>query len=121
MLIPYILYVDDFEINNPLGSNSSKHSICNLYYSFPCLPMEESRLENIFYAAVTKSIDLKNYSNEICFEYLIEELKVLKLSGINFDCGNNLNINVKFILGLVIGDNLGLNHFLNFSKSFSSR
>jgi len=39
-VIPYILYVDDFEIKNPLGSNSLKHSICNLYYSFPCLPME---------------------------------------------------------------------------------
>lgn len=119
-LIPYILYVDDFEINNPLGSNSSKHSICNLYYSFPCLPMEESRLENIFYAAITKTSDLKQFGNEKCFECLIDELKDLEISGIDINDGNNEIIKIHFILGLVVGDNLGLNSFLNFSKSFSS-
>ncbi|XP_022168088.1 uncharacterized protein LOC111032164 [Myzus persicae] len=119
-LIPYILYVDDFEINNPLGSNASKHSICNLYYSFPCLPMEESRLENIFYAAITKTSDLKQFGNEKCFECLIDELKDLEINGIDINDGNNVTIKIHFILGLVVGDNLGLNCFLNFSKSFSS-
>lgn len=120
ILIPYILYTDDFEINNPLGSNSLKHSICNLYYSFPCLPKGESRLENIFYVAITKSRDLKNFGNEKCFECLIEELKDIEINGIDIDCGNHITVRVHFVLGLVIGDNLGLNYFLNFSKSFSS-
>lgn len=94
ILIPYILYTDDFEINNPLGSNSLKHSICNLYYSFPCLPMEESRLENIFYAGVTKSRDLKNFGNEKCFECLIDELKDIEMNGIDIDCGNHITFKV---------------------------
>jgi len=35
ILIPYFLYFDDFEINNPLGSHSS--SVLGVYYSFPSL------------------------------------------------------------------------------------
>ncbi|XP_030757984.1 uncharacterized protein LOC115883721 isoform X1 [Sitophilus oryzae] len=118
--IPFFLYIDDFEINNPLGSHSSKHSVCNIYYSFPCLPVQESKLENIFYAGVIKSNDLKTFGNENCFEYLIEVLKDLEINGILIESHDNKSANVHFILGLVIGDNLGLNSFLDFSKSFSS-
>jgi len=47
-------------------------------------------------------------------------LKSLEINGIDIDEGNNVMIKIHFILGLVVGDNLGLNCFLNFSKSFSS-
>lgn len=120
ILIPFFLYIDDFEINNPLGSHASKHSVCNVYYSFPCLPVQESKLDNIFYAAVAKSTDLKTFGNEKCFECLVEELKDIEINGISIENGDNTNVNVHFMLGLVIGDNLGLNSFLDFSKSFSS-
>ncbi|KAK4873247.1 hypothetical protein RN001_015276 [Aquatica leii] len=100
IVLPYFLYIDDFEINNPLGSHLTKHSICNIYYSFPALPIEESKLENVFYGAVTKSRDLKNQWN------------------INAN-DKNVIVSVHFISGLVIGDNLGLNSFLNLNKSFS--
>lgn len=35
IVFPYFLYVDDFEINNPLGSHASFQSIADFYYSFP--------------------------------------------------------------------------------------
>lgn len=119
-VLPYFLYIDDFEINDPLGSHSTKHSICNIYYSFPTLPIEESKLENIFYGAVTKSSDLKSFGNEKCFEVLIDEIKDLEINGIEIKIDENVSVSVHFILGLVIGDNLGLNSFLSFNKSFSS-
>lgn len=116
-LIPYLLYVDDLEINNPLGSHSGSHSICNIYYSFPCLPLtKESKLDNIFYGAVIKSADVKLHGNEKCFRRLIQEIKDLEVAGLEFE--NNLHVH--FIMVLIIGDNLGLNTFLGFSKSFSS-
>lgn len=116
-LIPYLLYSDDMEINNPLGSHSGSHSICNIYYSFPCLPLiKESKLDNIFYAAVIKSADVKLYGNEKCFRRLVQEIKNLEVDGLEFE--NNLHVH--FIMVLVIGDNLGLNSILGFSKSFSS-
>ncbi|KYN50135.1 hypothetical protein ALC62_00163 [Cyphomyrmex costatus] len=118
--MPYFLYIDDVEINNPLGSHSKVHSICNIYYSFPCFPMDESKLENVFLAAVIKSIDVKNHGNDKCFESLINELKYLEVNGIDIKMDDNSTLRIHFILGLVLGDNLGLNSFLDFNKSFSS-
>ncbi|KYM96683.1 hypothetical protein ALC62_12647 [Cyphomyrmex costatus] len=119
-VMPYFLYIDDVEINNPLGSHSKVHSICNIYYSFPCFPMDESKLENVFLAAVIKSIDVKNHGNDKCFESLINELKYLEVNGIDIKMDDNSTLRIHFILGLVLGDNLGLNSFLDFNKSFSS-
>ncbi|XP_036347292.1 uncharacterized protein LOC118756644 [Rhagoletis pomonella] len=38
LIIPYFLYSDDFETNNPLGSHTTKDSIRGCYYSFPTIP-----------------------------------------------------------------------------------
>jgi len=120
ILMPYFLYLDDLEINNPLGSNSTINSICNVYYSFPGFPAEESKLENVFFGAIIKCTDIKNYGNEKCFQTLINELKDLEINGIDIKVDENSTLRVYFILGLVLGDNLGLNSFLDFNKSFSS-
>lgn len=108
-------------MNNPLGSHASKHSVCNVYYSFPYLPVPESKLDNIFYAAVAKSTDLKTFGNEKYFEILVEELKDMEINGVPIENGDGTYSNVHFVLGLVMGDNLGSNSFLDFSKSFSSK
>jgi len=50
---------------------------------------------------------LKQFGNEICFECLIDELKDLEINGIDINDGNNVTIEIHFILGLVVGDNLG--------------
>lgn len=120
ILIPYFLYADDLEINNSLGSHSQTHSVCNFYYSFPCFPKIEGKLDNIFLAAVIKTQDMKKYGNEKCLKPLIEELKLLEQEGLEFIFPDGKKQNVYFLLGLVLGDNLGLNSLLNFSKSFSS-
>lgn len=59
IVISYFLYIDDFEINNPLGSHANFQSITGIYYSFPLLK-NNSRLSIIFLAALIKSADLKN-------------------------------------------------------------
>lgn len=119
ILVPYYLYADEFEINNPLGSHSSIHSICNFYYSFACMPLNEAKLENIFLAAAIKSKDIKKYGNEKCLQPLINELKFLEEEGILVRPPDGDTFHVHFILGLILGDNLGLNTLLGFSKSFS--
>lgn len=118
-LIPYFLYIDDVEINNPLGSKSKKHAICNIYYSFPCTPTPESKLKNVFLAAILKSVDVKSFGNEASFRSLVNELRQLETDGLEIKIGEKI-FKVYFILGLVFGDNLGLNSFLNFSESFAS-
>lgn len=119
ILIPYFLYADDLEINNALGSHSTIHSVCNFYYSFPCFPSSKNQINNIFLAAVVKSQDLKSYGNEKCLKPLVDELIFLENVGVDIKVSNEQNYHVHFVLGLLIGDNLGLNSLLSLNKSFS--
>lgn len=117
-LIPYFLYGDDFGINNPLGSKSNRHSMCHFYYSFPCIPEKSSKLSNVFLAYSIKSSDIKNHGNN-SLEHFVNALKKLEISGVNIKTKNGYK-NIKFVMGLLLGDNLGLNVTLGFSKSFSA-
>lgn len=54
IVFPYFIYIDDFEINNPLGSHSTYQSISAIYYSFPLIE-NNSKLSNILLAALIKS------------------------------------------------------------------
>lgn len=40
LAIPFWIYVDDYEINNPLGSHAGSHAIAATYAQFLCLPPE---------------------------------------------------------------------------------
>lgn len=46
--VPYFMYIDDFELNNPLGSHASFNSLSAIYYSFPL--SDQSKLFNIHLA-----------------------------------------------------------------------
>lgn len=103
-VIPYFLYADDFGINNPLGAKSNKNSICNFYYTFPCVAEKSSKLDQIFLACSVKSADIKQYGNEP----LIEILKKIEVDEINIETKKGI-VKVHFIMGLFLGDNLGMN------------
>lgn len=112
------MYYDDFEINDPLGGHTGSQTISAFYYSFPTLRKNVSCLENIFVALLMKSKYLKTFDPKKCLDSRIEKLKDLEEKGISFNIGTSV-IQVYFVLGLVIGDNLGLNSLLRFSHSFS--
>lgn len=117
-MVPYFLYVDDFEVINPLGSHSS--SILGIYYSFPSAPeVLRSDLNNIFVAALFKSKDIKDIGHDKCFNHLVEEINELQSIGIHLTL-NQKQFKIKFVLGLIIEDNLGVNTVLGFARSFSS-
>lgn len=118
IVIPFFLYTDDFGINNPLGSKSNKHSICNFYYSFSCNPMKSSKFDEVFLAYSIKSADFKKYGND-CLKPLINDLKKLEVNGIDIKTNGKVE-RVHFVMALLLGDNLGLNTTLGFAKSFSS-
>jgi len=118
LVFPFFLYMDDVEINNPLGSHSMSQSISAIYYSFP-LAENSSQLSNIFLAALIKTIDYKKFGNEPCLIHLIQEINILEKEGLIVTTQDG-EFHVHFILGLILGDNLGLNTMLDFSKSFSA-
>ncbi|KAK4877980.1 hypothetical protein RN001_010486 [Aquatica leii] len=91
-------------------------SIAAIYYAFPTLPQHHvSSLENIFTALLFKSSD-KSYGNEeASLHLLIKEIKFLENNGITIK-----HKQIHFILVGILGDNLGLNSILGYTKSFSA-
>ncbi|XP_043473588.1 uncharacterized protein LOC122505810 isoform X1 [Leptopilina heterotoma] len=121
IVLPIFLGIDDFEINNPLGSHTGVSEVGSVYLSMPFLPPEfYSRLENIFLIGLYYSRDrqLPNGNYHI-FKIIVEELNFLAREGILINTASGIQ-RVYFLLGLILGDNKGLNEVLGFSGSFSA-
>lgn len=109
--IPIFLYFDDYGVNNNIFAG---------YYSFPTVPQHMlSQLKFLFNCVFIKSDDYKQFGNEISLHYLIEELKTLEEEGIELNISGK-RMRVYFFVGAILGDNLGLNTLLGFTKSFNS-
>ncbi|KYN12664.1 hypothetical protein ALC57_15161 [Trachymyrmex cornetzi] len=109
-------HYDDWQVNNPLGSHCT--SLGGVYYYVPCLPPESvSRLENIFLALLFNTEDRKEFGNQQTFAPLIEELNFLEQVGITITVNGNHH-QIYFVLGLLLGDNLGLHAMCGYVESF---
>lgn len=97
IVLPYFLYVDDFEINNPSGSHATFQSVAAFYYSFP-LAQNNSKLSNIFLAALIKSTYIKNFGNDASLKILINELNLLEKEGLTISTSKG-DFHVYFLLG----------------------
>lgn len=118
IVLPLIIYFDDFEVCNPLGSHAGVHKVGAVYYMIPRLPPEYvSLLENIFLAQLHYSSDRSKYGNCSVFKFLIEELTTSR-DGITVNVSGSQNI--FFSVVCIAGDNLGLNSILGFQESFKS-
>lgn len=115
------LYYDDFEVNNPLGSNTGTSTMCGFYFSLPNLPPYlRSRLSNIFLALLVEVKILKAEENlEVCTILLNKIFNALSKDGIRIMLNGEEKI-IFFKIGLHKGDNLALNKTLGFAPSFSS-
>lgn len=117
-LFPFLLYFDEFETNNPLGSHRGVQKLGAVYISMPSFPPELiSKLESIFLVLLFNSIDKKQVGNTEIFKNLISEIKDLEENGIEVFI-NDESIKVYFCLALIVGDNLGLHGMMGFSESF---
>lgn len=117
--IPLYMYFDDFECGNPLGSHAGSQSIAAAYCQIACFPPQyAAMLENIIVAMLQYSSD-KSFNNGIIFRQLLKELNILEHKGVLIN-GPHGPIKFYFKLALILGDNLGLNTALGFTKSFSS-
>jgi len=117
-LFPFLLYFDEFETNNPLGSHRGVQKLGAVYISMPSFPPElASKLESIFLVLLFNSIDKKQVGNTEIFKSLISEIKDLEENGIEVLI-NDESIKLYFCLALIVGDNLGLHGMMGFSESF---
>lgn len=115
--ISLILYIDEFEICNPLGTSRRKHKICGLYWVLGNLPPGcNSALTSIYLAALIKSNDLKCYGYEKVLKPVINDLVILEQSGIFL---SKLGRTVKGTVQCVVADNLGAHSIAGFFENFS--
>ncbi|KAF2886229.1 hypothetical protein ILUMI_19945 [Ignelater luminosus] len=113
-VFPLILFFDDYEVGNALGSCAGKNKLEAVYVSFTSLPPHiTSKLNNIFSFALFYSSDRKLFGNNM-FSKLIEELQYLQDNGILL-----LNETVYFKVCLISGDNIGVHGIFGFTESFS--
>ncbi|KAL4111761.1 hypothetical protein QTP88_015650 [Uroleucon formosanum] len=70
IILPFLLYFDDSETNNPLGSHAGKKKMGAVYNSLsPCLPYEfSSTLDYIFLALIFNSLDRIEFGNFAIFQ-----------------------------------------------------
>lgn len=118
--LPMFLYFDDFEVGNPLGSHAGIHKLGALYVSIPCLPeWYRSLLSNIFLVLLFHSSDRTIFGNSVVFKPIVDEFNFLRDTGVHIKTDNFEGF-VKFELGLIVGDNLGLHSITGFVESFSA-
>ena len=70
VVLPLIVYFDDLEINNPLGTHRGVHKLGAVYCSIGCIPERySSRLENIFLVQLHNSTDYADSGNKHLSSY----------------------------------------------------
>ncbi|KAB0804462.1 hypothetical protein PPYR_01432 [Photinus pyralis] len=120
IILPLLIYFDDFECCNPLGSKAGVYKIGATYVSLACIPPElATLLENILVCCLFYSSDRTAFGNKKIFSKLMDELIFLETQGITINF-NAKKINVYFTVVTVLGDNLGLNSILGFTESFQA-
>jgi hypothetical protein len=118
--LPLILFFDDFEVGNPLGSHSGIHKLGGIYISLPFLPVHYmSQLNNIIMIGLFHSADRVAFGNNMVFQKVFDQLNNLEKNGINIET-DSYKVSIKFHVSCLTGDNLGLNSILGFVESFSA-
>ncbi|KAG9264843.1 hypothetical protein AMEX_G21178 [Astyanax mexicanus] len=117
--IAVCLYVDDFELCNPLGTSRKTHKLCAVYWVLGNLiPGSNSTLDSIYLALLCKSEDVKTYGYHKIFEPLLQDLVTLEQQGVFV---SQLGTFLKGTLQCVVSDNLAAHGIAGFVESFSGQ
>lgn len=89
-----ILYNDDIEIVNPLGTHIKKHKITLFYATFANIPPEyRSKLHAIFLIGVARSRILKSYGISKLLDNFIKTVNVMSSGGLQIEAnGKQYNV-----------------------------
>ena len=112
-----LLYCDDFEICNPLGTSRKKHKVTGVYWVLADISsVLRSELSSIYLSILCKADDVKKFGYSAVLEPLLRDLKSLEEDGIFVP---HLGKVIKGTVFSVIADNLGAHSLGGFVESFS--
>lgn len=121
VVLPIIIYFDDFECGNPLGTQAGLHKVGAVYFTIGGIPPKySSRLENYFLFGLFYSSDRIIFGNKVILEIFVKQLHHIEKNGISVNLHGKM-IRVYFTLFLLLGDNLGVNSITGMSESFNSK
>lgn len=112
LTIRILVYADDFQVANPLGSKTKIPKITGFY--FKILNLNPSgKLRNIFAYAFARSIDVKKFGYERIFiPFANEMVRLIKGNPVVVTLhGRKVTLNFKFVG--ITGDTLALNEIYN--------
>lgn len=118
--ISLVIYIDDFEVTNPLSPKAGTHKLGAVYFTFSNIPPKyRSTLKNMFLLMLFNSGDAKMYGYQPIFEQFVKDMNELVTDGLLVHT-DTFQGNVKFSVAQVVGDNLGINSLFGFAEGFTA-
>jgi len=119
IVIPCLLYHDDFEPDNPLSSNAGANKIAAFYYTFPAIPQHLNSLPKYIFDAMVFNSALKKNELDLALKPLINEFIDLETNGIILEIDGQEK-KVYIVLCVTVGDNLAQHELLGYNTSFNA-
>lgn len=121
IIIPVILYGDDFEPDNGLSGNAGTNKQMGIYYTFPVLPQYLLSSPSYVFNALLFPSRIKTMEGglKLSLVDLVNVFVQLEVEGIVINDGESEH-QVRFVVSLIVGDNLAIHELLGFNKSFNS-
>lgn len=111
------LYIDGFEVANPLGTSKGKHKLCAIYWVLGNLhPKYRSSLHSIQLALLCKVSYIKEYGYSEILHPLVQDLVSLEQHGVYVE---QLGSSIKGTVLFVAADNLAAHSLGGFFESFT--
>ncbi|KAJ8029948.1 hypothetical protein HOLleu_29486 [Holothuria leucospilota] len=118
--IKVLLYIDDFEVTNPLSPKAGTHKLGAVYFTITNLhPKFRSSLDNCYLVMLFNAGDAKLYGYEPILDPLVKDLNSLIRDGIFIDTPT-FQGNIQVGLAQVTGDNLGIHSLFGFAQGFTA-
>lgn len=87
-IISIVLYQDEFEIANPLGSATGQFKLLGVYMTLGNLPLQyRSRVESLQMTILCRQKDVKEFGLEEVLQPLTHDLALLKKNEFISECG----------------------------------
>ncbi|XP_056443822.1 uncharacterized protein LOC130380603 [Gadus chalcogrammus] len=116
-ILSLILYIDDLEVCNPLGTSRKIHKVTAVYWVLGNIPAHaRSALTSIYLAILCKASDTKQFGFQTVLEPLLRDLQSLEKDGLFIPSFGKV---IKGTVVSVVADNLGAHAVAGLVESFS--
>lgn len=116
--ITLCLYIDDFEVANPLGTSKKLHKLCAVYWVLGNIPTKfRSSLNAVQLALLCKVTTVKDCGHSEILRPLLQDLMVLERHGVYVE---KLGASIKGTVLYTAADHLGVHSLGGFYESFVS-